>query len=246
MLPYDIPSTSGIYRIICTVTGKFYIGSAVNLLQRRHHHFTELRCNIHGNPKLQNAWNKYGEQVFIFEVLELVLPMSLTAREQYWFNKLKPFGKRGFNIALIAGSTLGMKFPKLSKLMLGNTHALGKISSAEKRKKIGQAHLGRKHSPEQNERHSQIMLGKPSPMRGKTHSPEAIKKMRAASTEQQHDPEEHASQMKTLILTSPEGEVYVVRGTKRFCREHNLDLPSLLRVAKGRCSQYKGWIARFP
>jgi len=55
---------------------------------------------------LQAAWNKYGPDVFTFEVLEYVLPMSLTAREQYWFEKLKPFDKKGFNLDRVAGSSL--------------------------------------------------------------------------------------------------------------------------------------------
>src|SRR5260221_216219 len=105
----DIPATSGIYKITCTVNKRIYIGSAVNLRKRQINHFSELQKNKHRNPKLQNAWNKYGEEAFTFEVLEYVLPMSLTAREQYWFKKLKPFGRKGFNIAHEAGSSLGIK-----------------------------------------------------------------------------------------------------------------------------------------
>src|SRR5260221_5069738 len=105
----DIPKTSGIYKITCTVTRKIYIGSAINLRKRQHGHWGHFRRNTHYNLILQNAWNKYGESAFTFEVLELVLPMSLTAREQYWFHKLKPFGKRGYNIAPEAGSSLGRK-----------------------------------------------------------------------------------------------------------------------------------------
>src|SRR5258708_22007982 len=106
---YTIPATSGIYRITCTVTGKIYIGSAMNLRNRWNDHRQHFHGKNHPNKKLQNAWYKYGEQAFTFEVLELVLPMSLTAREQYWFKKLKPFGNKGFNIAPIAGSSLGLK-----------------------------------------------------------------------------------------------------------------------------------------
>src|SRR5689334_12150640 len=104
------PETSGIYRITCTVTGKFYIGSALNLYSRWANHFSSLRRNVHGNPKLQNAFNKYGEDAFAFDILELVLiPEMLTAREQHWFEKLNPFGENGFNIDRIAGSALGRK-----------------------------------------------------------------------------------------------------------------------------------------
>src|SRR6266700_6394202 len=104
----DIPATPGIYRITCIVTKKIYIGSAINLRARWQNHCAYLRQNKHHNPKLQNAWNKYGPDAFVFEVLEIVLiPDLLTAREQYWFSKLKPFGNKGFNLAPIAGSSLG-------------------------------------------------------------------------------------------------------------------------------------------
>lgn len=67
----------GIYKIINTVNNKFYVGSAVNLSRRRARHFSELRNNYHNNQKLQAAWNKYGEQAFIFVVVEDVSDVSL-------------------------------------------------------------------------------------------------------------------------------------------------------------------------
>ncbi len=104
-----IPATSGIYRIRNTVNGKFYIGSATNLYQRRHVHFHELRNQIHFNPKLQAAFNKHGEQAFAFEVIELVLTPFLIEREQFYLDTLQPFGRNGYNIAPLAGSALGVK-----------------------------------------------------------------------------------------------------------------------------------------
>src|SRR6266581_53602 len=159
-----IPPASGIYKITCTANNRIYIGSALNLRERRRAHFGALRRNEHINKHLQNAWNKYGEQAFIFEVLEYILPMSLTAREQYWFNKLKPFGRKGFNIAREAGSTLGYKdsperIEQKRQSMLGNTHGLGKNlgnknalghshkQSLETREKIRQAKRGHNNSP---------------------------------------------------------------------------------------------------
>lgn len=133
-----VPHAPGIYRIVCISTNKFYLGSAINLYKRQCHHFRELRHNIHHNPKLQSAFNKYGEQAFTFEVLELVLvPEMLTAREQYWFANLKPFGSRGFNIDRIAGSRLGAKVSQQAREKM----------SAAKRGKPGNSR-GRKPSPE--------------------------------------------------------------------------------------------------
>ncbi|SRR5216683_7072770 len=147
-----LPTSSGIYKITCTANKKVYIGSAVDLRRRKNEHFRALRQNRHHSLHLQRAWNKYGEAAFVFEVLEYVLPMSLTAREQFWLNKLKPFGRRGFNIAHEAGSQLGMKHTpetceKVRQAHLGNKHCLGRKLSEETRRKIAQAHEGRPGHP---------------------------------------------------------------------------------------------------
>src|SRR6266702_5884245 len=156
----SFPTTSGIYRITCIVTGKFYIGSAINLCKRKNIHLHALRRNTHENPKLQNAWNKYGEPTFTFEVLEYVLPMSLTAREQYWFEKLKPFDRKGFNIAREAGSALGIKRSpetreRIRQVHLGNNYCLGRKYTPETIEKMRQVQTGRKQSPETIEKRKQ-------------------------------------------------------------------------------------------
>lgn len=106
----SIPQTSGIYRIVCTATKKVYIGSAVNLRQRKVDHFKTLRGNRHANARLQRAWNKYGGDAFEFEIIEFVLAPFLLEREQYWLDKTRSYDdRRGFNIALVAGSHYGLK-----------------------------------------------------------------------------------------------------------------------------------------
>ena len=51
-------NTSGVYQITNKVTGKFYIGSAVNFRKRWNTHKSCLRNNKHANKHLQRAWNK--------------------------------------------------------------------------------------------------------------------------------------------------------------------------------------------
>src|SRR5260370_31529853 len=165
-----VPSTSGIYKLSCIPNKRIYIGSAINLQSRKRQHFHELRRNRHCNRHLQRAWNKYGEAAFSFEVLEIVLPISLTAREQYWINLLKPFGRKGFNIAHEAGSHLGIKYSPATKEKMsiqrrankqkpefiekrvaplrGRKYKTGRKHTAEHRAKIEQAQLGRKMSPD--------------------------------------------------------------------------------------------------
>ena len=77
----------GIYKIINIINSKFYVGSAVDLKRRKTRHFSELRGNKHNNRHLQAAWNKYGEQAFVFVVLEEVsADADLLTAENVWLH----------------------------------------------------------------------------------------------------------------------------------------------------------------
>lgn len=78
----------GVYKITNLINSKFYIGSSVNIEQRWFKHKALLRHNKHENPKLQNAWNKYSEENFLFEVLEECEIDNVRDREQFYLNTL--------------------------------------------------------------------------------------------------------------------------------------------------------------
>lgn len=79
----------GIYKIRNIVNNKLYIGSSCRMQKRKTEHLYDLRRNKHHSPKLQNAWNKYGENNFVFEVIEEV-EKNLIIREQFWIDTLTP------------------------------------------------------------------------------------------------------------------------------------------------------------
>lgn len=126
---------AGVYRITCTATGKFYIGSAVDIQKRWNGH----RCTLnkgyekrdkdpleiptkdcHNNLHLQRAYNKYGPGAFTWEIVETVEPpvdgedlqawaeRVLLPREQFHLD-LHWAGGCMFNMLPIAGSVLGAK-----------------------------------------------------------------------------------------------------------------------------------------
>ena len=164
---------SGIYIIKTNINNRFYIGSAINLYNRKHTHLTHLRKNQHCNSKLQRFVNKYGISELIFECIELCEKEDLIKMEQFYIDTLNPF----YNIAKIAGSTLGTKITreqsdKLSKLRKGKQYSLGRVLSEETKKKISvkakerglhpnfinaskKANTGRKHSKELREKIAQ-------------------------------------------------------------------------------------------
>lgn len=65
-------TVSGVYSITNNINNRSYIGSSNNVNKRRKTHISQLRNNKHPNKYLQNSWNKYGESVFDFKILEYV------------------------------------------------------------------------------------------------------------------------------------------------------------------------------
>ena len=60
----------GIYRIKNLVNGKCYYGLSKQIEKRLARHKRELNNSIHINCILQRAWDKYGENNFLFEIVE--------------------------------------------------------------------------------------------------------------------------------------------------------------------------------
>src|SRR5215468_7946604 len=82
-------SASGIYRIKNVVSGRVYIGSAVNLPSRWKLHRSLLRRGKHHSRSLQRSWCKHGATAFVFELIEPVDDRKrLIEREQFWINSL--------------------------------------------------------------------------------------------------------------------------------------------------------------
>jgi group I intron endonuclease len=82
---------SGIYCIINIKNQKRYIGSSKNLQTRLLKHRSLLRHNKHENARLQNGWNKYGEDNFDYYILEFCNGEdNLCKREQFYIDELKP------------------------------------------------------------------------------------------------------------------------------------------------------------
>jgi group I intron endonuclease len=89
----------GIYIILNTENGKFYLGSAVNIHARWNHHRGQLRRGVHENRHLQSAWTKYGEAAFHFEIVEFVEDrLWLLIREQLWLNETRCW-ETGYNLS---------------------------------------------------------------------------------------------------------------------------------------------------
>jgi group I intron endonuclease len=169
---------SGIYMILNSVSRTIYVGSTVNFRRRCNGHRYTLNNGKHRSPHLQNAWDKYGQAAFEFLVLEHVwTPDDLLAREQWWIDRLRATKRgRGYNLAPVAGSTLGFKFSDAMRAHLSAIRK-GKPRSPEWRKNISDAKRGRPGRP-----HTAESLAKLSASSsGRRHTPEALVKIGLAN-----------------------------------------------------------------
>lgn len=203
----DTIENGGIYRITCRASGKSYIGSAVNFKIRFKNHKVDLRGNRHHSPKLQRAWNKYGEDAFEFAVIEKVESRAiLLQREQYWIDYTNAVDA-GYNICKnAAASMLGRKFSDEHKAKLSAAHK-GKIIPPEAREKMRQAALNR--SPEVAKKIADSRPRKPrseeakrktsESLKGRKLSEEAKAKIGEASRGRKHSEESKAKAKATKL-----------------------------------------------
>lgn len=77
---------SGIY--IIYIQKHFYIGSSNCIYERLQRHRKSLRKGAGINQKIQNAYNKYGEDECYWGILEICEESKLLMREEYWINYL--------------------------------------------------------------------------------------------------------------------------------------------------------------
>lgn len=143
-----------IYRITNMANGKFYIGSADSFARREWQHKYALRRNEHKNPHLQASWNKHGEEMFVFEVVEQIPEgESQLTWEDKWLRDC--VGKTNcYNVNMSATAPrLGITLSETAKLNISNSlkgkyggekhYRYGQTVSEEVRKKIGDTQRGK-------------------------------------------------------------------------------------------------------
>jgi group I intron endonuclease len=151
-----------IYCITCTGNGKRYIGGTImHVTQRWTHHLNDLKRGVHCNAKLQNAFNKYGEVMFIFTVLETCDAATVLEREKFWIDKLRVVAE-GFNVladprAPMTGHATPVEVRrKISRSLTGRTR--GPMNEAQKQK-IAAACRKTAEDPAQREKMSLAQWG---------------------------------------------------------------------------------------
>lgn len=82
---------SGIYCIKNISSESIYIGQSKDIESRFKKHKYDLNKGIHHSKSLQTDWISFGEDIYSFEVVEVVPDFALLdERESHWISKIKP------------------------------------------------------------------------------------------------------------------------------------------------------------
>lgn len=234
-----------IYKIRNVVNDNFYVGSTTDTRVRFQAHKRRLKQGKHQSPHMQAAWNKYGEDCFKFEVVEIVeSPEDLHEAEQRWLdeNVGKP---HCYNLAVFADAPMrGRKHTPetLAKIAANrippsgeNHYRYGKTVSEETRKKIGDTQRGKPKGP------------------GRTVSPEGMAKIRAAAEAghyshwegRKHSEESKLKMSKQIVVVYPDGSSMLYNSITELRNETGLKPATINRALKAKWpiskGEFKGW-----
>lgn len=164
--------TSGIYKIVSTISGKIIIGQTINFIHRWSQYKCLLRNNRHSNLHLQNAWNKYGEQNFKFEII-LSCPIEKLDEEEIRLIQEHKSNNRRFGYNITSGGDrpnhTDKTKEKIRQSLMGRKHSAASIlKMSESKKKISEetklkyrnARIGKKMSSETREKIRNALLGR--------------------------------------------------------------------------------------
>ncbi len=97
----------GVFQLRNTVNNKIFVGSATDLEAIWNRLKTELKFGSYPNALLQNDWNQFGSENFVFEILGEIKQddekqtnyrKEIKELEKMFLEELQPFGENGYNI----------------------------------------------------------------------------------------------------------------------------------------------------
>lgn len=222
-----------IYRITNMANGKFYIGSAESFARREWQHKYALRRKEHKNPHLQASWDKHGEEMFVFEVVEQIPEgEDQLVWEDKWLRDC--VGKPDcYNVNTLATAPrLGLALSEESKAQL---------SENRKGKHAGEEHYryGQTVSEEVRQKIGDAQRGKPKKAGRKVSEAGRAKILAAAAAGhyshwkgREHTEEAKAKLRRPIYALLPDGTRRDFIGVSAAGEELNVAYPMLLRACK--------------
>ncbi|MHB1651799.1 MAG: DUF2087 domain-containing protein [Desulfitobacteriaceae bacterium] len=101
----EMKREGGVYQIKNTKNQKVFVLGTQNFKTMNGRRM-ELQRGGYRNSQLQDEWKQFGEEAFVFEVLEVLeekeegffnIAEELKKLEEKWLEKLQPYGERGYN-----------------------------------------------------------------------------------------------------------------------------------------------------
>lgn len=161
----ETKNLSGIYKITQLSNGRVYIGQTKMKFKKRFwHHIWKLNNDSHDNKFLQNAWNKYSENDFVFEIVESIdRNEDMNEKETFYIEEYDSFNK-GFNMTSGGEGKKNCPMSEYARNVVGSknrNHMLGKSHTEETKRKMSIAQLNRnqKLTKEHAEKLRQSRLG---------------------------------------------------------------------------------------
>jgi group I intron endonuclease len=132
--------------------------------QHRHH----LRQSTHKNCELQKDWNTYGEDSFVFDVIEEVSEELRYEREQYLM-EINKNSKGIYNILPLAGTPRGRTYRETTLRRMSEA-AKGRVISEEHKEALRKSRLGSRIPEETRKKMSESQRKRAASVDEWTHS----------------------------------------------------------------------------
>jgi group I intron endonuclease len=200
-----------IYKIINLTNAKFYVGSTIDWQARVRTHRRKLRAGTHHCVPLQNAWDKYGEESFVFHIIaEVEDPSELHRVEQVFLDEHHG-SRQCYNLARYTdnsnrGAIRSDRHKKniadgLKQFYAANGHPMKGVPRTEDTKaKISANRSGKPMSEETKAKLREANLGK-------VYSEETRAKLSAMRKGLERAPE-HAAKYNKPVLEVTSGQVF--------------------------------------
>lgn len=211
-----------IYKIRNKVNGMEYVGATIMPLEQRwarHCWSSTLKA---GKMPITRAILQYGERQFeVHKICECDSIEEMDELELLYINKLNTWLPNGYNgmagkRSVVVCNDVIMRSAKARR---------GRKFTEEQRKKMSDSHKGLPISDELRRKRSELRKGKKLSDSAYENAIKAV--------------------AKRYIVTSPDGEEFVVVNMAKFCRIYDLSPSKMCLVAQGKRDHHWGWRVRY-
>lgn len=230
----------GIIYKLSSPSGKLYIGQTWDYQARMNQYNHNL---AEGQPKLNNAFKKYGIENFEKEILDYCYSQEeMDECEIYWIKFYNSI-KEGYNVR--EGGSCGKFGDSTKKLMSENNWLKNGKCNDEYRKKMSEickgeknGFYGKQHTQETKDYLRKLFKGKKLPQS----QIENIRKghIGLKRSEEHKNNLSKANSKYTYEVTFTDGTKTIFNSLAKFCKENNFISAGFWKVIKGKSKTYKG------